>query len=49
MMLEKKVIVIEELDDFSEKLKEEINLYFRGQLMKLKNSVINKLRKMSKE
>ena len=30
MMLEEKVIVIEELDDFSEELKEEINLYFRG-------------------
>ena len=30
MMLEIKVIVIEELDDFSEELKEEINLYFRG-------------------
>ena len=49
MMLEEKVIVIEELDDFSEELKEEFNLYFRGQLMKLKNSVKNKLSKMSKE
>ena len=30
MMLEEKVIVIEELDDFSEELKVEINRYFRG-------------------
>jgi len=30
MMLEEKVIVIEELDDFSGELKEEINFYFRG-------------------
>ena len=30
MMLEEKVIDIKELDDFSDELKEEINLYFRG-------------------